>query len=851
MPNVILAIILINGLSGKIQGRVKDADTGEPISYADVIILGTEIGTATDDEGYFFILNVPPGNYTVEVSCIGYQTKQIENVLVEIDHIARLSIELTPTLIQIAPVTVTSETPAVKKDYVSATYIVRKSELPHLPVDYSTKLVAFQAGVAHTDTALHVRGGRATEVQYMIDNVSIIDPQTGDPAINISKGIVNEVIFLPGGFDVEYGRAMSGVINMVTENPEERLGVRVYGKTERIMPFYYDFGYENFQSSIHLPVTKKLRGLISLDIMHTDDWNPKLYILPHKQRDDYSLYAKFSVIPSGIFKLNLSGIKSRIQFDRYSTEWKFNLSHYRSDMRTSDLQILNINFLPDARRFFNLTLSRLYTNRIYGVREENGGGLFGEFSFRDYHSLSWPTKSNKNPFGVSGLVISEGDYIEYQNKVSEVLTAKLNATLQLHKYHEIKTGGEYVYQKFDNFTYFLTGDTLNPTTDVYKYHPLEHSLYFQDNIDYKGLYAKLGCRYDYFSSDIEDISPKFNIAPRIGFSFLVTETFLLRLNIGRYIQPPLYDYMYRYYSIWPLPSHLISMHHIPPVGNPRLGPEKTMSYELGMQGEIRKDLILTINSFSKDVSDLIGTRIIEAAPRNYVTYFNVESASIKGLEMVLDLSYPLFEGKISYTLSWAQGSSSYAEEVYYRYYYNNPDSIINLKAREYALDFDQRNRIFIQGITKLPLDSQLHLFVYLGNGYPYTPPGPEGKYEERNIIRLPFQKQVDCVISRSFRIGKFVMNADFEIINLLDQRYEISPHFPVIPLEDIKKENFTYYIAISSSHYHPAADFNHDGLIVPQEAYSAYRDLVQATDDWVNAYTAPRRARLGVEISFQ
>ena len=95
------------------------------------------------------------------------------------------------------------------------------------------------------------------------------------------------------------------------------------------------------------------------------------------------------------------------------------------------------------------------------------------------------------------------------------------------------------------------------------------------------------------------------------------------------------------------------------------------------------------------------------------------------------------------------------------------------------------------------------------------------------------------------------MNADFEIINLLDQRYEISPHFPVIPLEDIKKENFTYYIAISSSHYHPAADFNHDGLIVPQEAYSAYRDLVQATDDWVNAYTAPRRARLGVEISFQ
>ena len=58
MSQLLFWLTLVSGLTGKIQGVVKDEATGQPIPYADVVITNTEIGTATDDQGNFFILNI-------------------------------------------------------------------------------------------------------------------------------------------------------------------------------------------------------------------------------------------------------------------------------------------------------------------------------------------------------------------------------------------------------------------------------------------------------------------------------------------------------------------------------------------------------------------------------------------------------------------------------------------------------------------------------------------------------------------------------------------------------------------------------------------------------------------------
>jgi outer membrane receptor protein involved in Fe transport len=435
---------------------------------------------------------------------------------------------------------------------------------------------------------------------------------------------------------------------------------------------------------------------------------------------------------------------------------------------------------------------------------------------------------------------SEGDYPEYQDKSSEVIKANLSTKMQIHKYHEIKAGMEYTYQDFTSFTYF-TSDSVDPVIDEYQYTPKEYFVYVQDNIDFSGVYAKLGCRYDYFSSDVEGITPKAFISPRLGVSFQVTDNFLFRANIGSYAQPPLYSQLYDYYNIYPLPIYVLYRpEQWPIIGNPNMEVEKTRSFEIGLQGEAHENLSTTVTAFYKEVSDLIGTRYVQALPYSYVQYDNLEYANIKGIEAIVEFIHAIFTGKISYTLSYTQGTSSYAGEYI--------DTAITQPLEMYYLDFDQRHRVFIQGTARLPFSTQFYVFGYFGNGFPYIPPGPEGKYEERGILRLPWQKQIDCVLSKSFHLGRTSMNISFEILNLLDERYQVAAHGPLIP--ERQRWEFNDYYNFYNRYYSPAADANHDGLITPTEEYEAYDAAYRATDDWVNANSAPRRARLAVGISF-
>ncbi|MBE0433300.1 TonB-dependent receptor, partial [candidate division WOR-3 bacterium] len=433
-----------------------------------------------------------------------------------------------------------------------------------------------------------------------------------------------------------------------------------------------------------------------------------------------------------------------------------------------------------------------------------------------------------------------GDYPESQDKSSDVLKANLSTNLQLHKYHEIKAGAEYSYHNIQNFTYF-TSDTLSPVIDEYEYHPVEYSIYLQDNIDFRGVYAKIGCRYDRLDADVEGVRAKAFLSPRLGFSFEATDKFLFRANIGRYVQPPLYSQLYDYYTIVPLPIYVLYRStDWPVIGNPYMEVEKTTSIEIGLQGEVSPNMSTTITAFNKEVSDLIGTRYIDALPYDYVQYDNLEYANIRGIETILEFVNSIFTGKVSYTLSYTKGTSSYASE------YVDPE--IPKPVEEYYLDFDQRHRLFVQGSVQLPLQTQFYVFGYFGNGFPYVPPGPEGKYEERGVLRLPAQRQVDCVLSKSFSLAGLSFAASVEVLNLLDERYLVTPHEPLIA--DIPRWEFTNLYDFNNPYYSPAADANHDGLITPTEEYEAYRGVYEATDDWVNAYSPPRRARIAIGVTF-
>jgi len=89
---LILLLILAFGFQaafsatvGKIVGRVTDKETGDPLPGCNIIIAGSQMGAATDANGYYVIINVPPGAYSVKASMIGYQQTQQNQVIVNMD----------------------------------------------------------------------------------------------------------------------------------------------------------------------------------------------------------------------------------------------------------------------------------------------------------------------------------------------------------------------------------------------------------------------------------------------------------------------------------------------------------------------------------------------------------------------------------------------------------------------------------------------------------------------------------------------------------------------------------------------------------------------------------------------
>lgn len=213
------------GITGKVAGEVKDAQTGEPVISANVVIEGTTFGAAANIDGYFVILNLPPGKYTVSASAIGYKKSTVTGVAVSIDLTTNVNFTLVPTVVETGEeIVITAERPVIKKDLTSSEARVDASTIETLPVNEVSEVLSLQAGIT-TDKGggIHIRGGRTSEVAYWVDGVSISDVYDGSQAVQLDNNSVQELQVISGTFNAEYGQAMSGIVNIVTKDGEQRL----------------------------------------------------------------------------------------------------------------------------------------------------------------------------------------------------------------------------------------------------------------------------------------------------------------------------------------------------------------------------------------------------------------------------------------------------------------------------------------------------------------------------------------------------------------------------------------------------------------------------------------------------
>lgn len=205
--------------TGKIAGTVKDAATGDPLPGVNIVISGTSMGGATDLEGHYFIINVPPGTHSLEASMIGYEALRKTGIRVIIDHTTPVDFALNATTIQGAEVTVTAEREIVQMD-MSATQIAASADqIVQVPmVRNVNQYISLQAGIQGDD----IRGGSIDETQFMMNGLVIVDNRTNQPLRMVNLSAVKEISVVKGGFNAEYGNLRSGLINIVTKEGEPR-----------------------------------------------------------------------------------------------------------------------------------------------------------------------------------------------------------------------------------------------------------------------------------------------------------------------------------------------------------------------------------------------------------------------------------------------------------------------------------------------------------------------------------------------------------------------------------------------------------------------------------------------------
>ena len=216
--------ILFGGDTGKISGTVVDGANNEPLIGANVIVVGTYLGAATDEDGEYDILQVPPGIYEVSVKYYGYAKLTTSNVRVATDLTTKLDFKVTVQVEEGQEVTIVAEKPLFERSATNEVRVVRAEQIQNMPVRGYNNIASLQTGVVvDNDGDLHVRGGRRDETAYYIDGVYVNSTYDLSRAGEVPNMALDEIAMQIGGFGAEYGDARSGIVNITTKTGGDRL----------------------------------------------------------------------------------------------------------------------------------------------------------------------------------------------------------------------------------------------------------------------------------------------------------------------------------------------------------------------------------------------------------------------------------------------------------------------------------------------------------------------------------------------------------------------------------------------------------------------------------------------------
>ena len=233
---LILGLLLSSGtfaqsITQTIKGKVIDSDSELALPYATIIVLNTDplIATITNDDGYFRLENVAVGRVSLQISFVGYETKNVSDILLSSGKELSLNISLKELFFTLSEVVVK---PKIKKEEAlnkmatlsARTFSVEDAQRFAGGMDDPSRLASTFAGVTPStvdNNEIVIRGNAAKGILWRLEGMEI--PAPNHLAGMFSGGGINTMFssnmlansdFFTGAFPAEYGNAMSGVFDM-------------------------------------------------------------------------------------------------------------------------------------------------------------------------------------------------------------------------------------------------------------------------------------------------------------------------------------------------------------------------------------------------------------------------------------------------------------------------------------------------------------------------------------------------------------------------------------------------------------------------------------------------------------
>jgi hypothetical protein len=281
--------------TGKIQGRVTDAATGEPIPGAMVRVEGTTLANITNTAGFYFVNEVPPGIQNIRAMVLGYRPFLLEEERILAGQTTTINFELEQTAVELQALVVVGErNPLVPRDQVATKSIVQGEMVDQLPVDNVAEIVILQPGVYEefcsqvaggtlpAGRCRTIRGGRPNEEAVYIDGVLVRSFGTGSAEGATVPTKLEQVDVTVGGFAAEFGHAQSGVISYVTRSGGTRFTGALEIQTDQLAPESYRTNWNrlelNLGGPIYGPLSFFLAGTLTGSGASKDDGFPRVWV---------------------------------------------------------------------------------------------------------------------------------------------------------------------------------------------------------------------------------------------------------------------------------------------------------------------------------------------------------------------------------------------------------------------------------------------------------------------------------------------------------------------------------------------------------------------------------------------